>query len=87
MSLNHRRIKGLDPKPGKPDSGSGKEERSEANSAEITSKKSNTYKNHNWWMKKKTSPELAQMAREIPVKSNLCLCTSVKRGKIPGVCH
>lgn len=41
------------------------------------SKKSNTYKTHNWWMEKKTSPELARMAREITVKSDLCLCSPV----------
>lgn len=37
-----KKDKGFDPKPGKPDSGSGEEERSEANSAKIMSKKSNT---------------------------------------------
>lgn len=69
---------------------SGEEERSKANSAVIISKKSNTNKNHNWWMEKKTSLELAHMAREIPVKSNLCLCSPVhicEEGNIPGVCH
>lgn len=39
--------KGFHPKPGTSDSGSGEDERSEASTAEIISKKSNSYKNHN----------------------------------------
>lgn len=41
-------------------------------------------------MEKKASLELAHVARVIPAKSNLCLCSPVhicEEGKIPGACH